>query len=76
MTEAMMEKEIDSRRQRNVRQLERELAENGSYEQWYAELEEFRNSLSKFYKYSLGGGGGRRKEKFNAICVRDQRMRL
>lgn len=53
MTEAMMEKEIDSRRQRNVRQLERELAENGSYEQWYAELEEFRNSLSKFYKYSL-----------------------
>lgn len=60
MTEAMMEKEIDSRRQRNVRQLERELAENGSYEQWYAELEEFRNSLGKFYKYSLGG---RRKKK-------------
>lgn len=60
MTEAMMEKEIDSRRQRNVRQLERELAENGSYEQWYAEPEEFRNSLSKFYKYSLGG---RRKKK-------------
>lgn len=46
---------IERIRQTNIQHFEEELLENGSYEEWYAELEEFRQSLSKFYKYSIGG---------------------
>lgn len=68
--------EIEKLRQLNIRQLEREIAINGNYENWYAELEEFRNSLRKFYKYSIGGGGRGRKEKPDTICVRNQCLRV
>ena len=49
------EMKIEKLRQSNLRLLEKEIIENGSYDKWYADLEEFRQSLSKYYKYSIGG---------------------
>lgn len=46
---------IELHRQTNIQQLEKELAESGNYDEWYAGLEGFRESLKKFYKYSIGG---------------------
>lgn len=56
---------IAIRNQRNIIQFKKELAENGSYEVWYEALEEFRDSLKKFYKYSIGGGA--EDEKRNLV---------
>ncbi len=41
--------------QRNMSQFKKELEENGSYEKWFEALEEFRTSLKRYYKYSIGG---------------------
>lgn len=50
-----LEERIKYQKQNNIRQFEKELAENGCYEKWYADLAEFRKSLQKYYKYSMGG---------------------